>query len=98
MRKKAFMENLNMFLCGSVVGAIIIACLCVNHYESNNKQQREIIKAYERYYHYTETMLDSIDGEHNLDLMDTDLCTDYGADYLHAKNIVDSLYNIQSHD
>lgn len=39
----------------------------------------------------TETLLDSLDGTHNLDLMDTDLETDYGVNYLNAKNVVDSL-------
>ena len=31
------------------------------------------------------------DGTHDLDLMDTDLETDYGADYLEAKSKVDEL-------
>lgn len=93
MKKESFMENLNLFLCGAVLGAIIVLCFCVNHYENNDKKQKETIRAYEKYYKYTETMLDSIDGEHNLDLMDTDLCTDYGEDYLQAKSVVDSLVN-----
>lgn len=48
-------------------------------------------KAYEEYYKCTETLLDSLDGTHDLDLMDTDLETDYGADYLDAKSKVDEL-------
>ena len=35
--------------------------------------------------------LDSLDGTHDLDIMDTDLETDYGADYLDAKSKVDEL-------
>ena len=35
--------------------------------------------------------LDSLDGTHDLDLMDTDLETDYGVDYLEAKSKVDEL-------
>lgn len=91
--KHSFMDNLNMFLVGTVIGGIVLACLCVNHYEGENKHNREIIDAYEQYYNNTETMLDSLDGTHNLDLMDTDLCSDYGANYLHAKSVVDSLTN-----
>lgn len=91
--KKSFMDHLNMFLIGTVIGAIVLACLCVNHYESEAAHDRVIIDAYEKYYYNTEVLLDSLDGTHNLDLMDTDLCSDYGANYLHAKNVVDSLTN-----
>lgn len=54
-------------------------------------KQRKKLKAYEQYYKCTETLLDSLDGTHNLDLMDTDLATDYGANYLNAKSKVDIL-------
>lgn len=55
------------------------------------KKAEKKIEAYERYYTCVETLLDSLDGTHNLDLMDTDLATDYGADYLNAKSKVDEL-------
>ncbi len=55
------------------------------------KKAEKKIEAYERYYTCVETLLDSLDGTHNLDLMDTDLATDYGADYLDAKSKVDNL-------
>lgn len=54
-------------------------------------KQRKKVKAYEEYYKCTETLLDSLDGTHDLDLMDTDLETDYGVDYLEAKSKVDEL-------
>lgn len=54
-------------------------------------KRRKKVKAYERYYKCTETLLDSLDGTRNLDLMDTDLETDYGVDYLNAKSAVDML-------
>lgn len=91
--KKTFMEKLNLFLVGAVVGCIIGICFAINAYHGINKQQSKVIEAYEKYYYNTEVLLDSLDGTHNLDLMDTDLCSDYGANYLHAKNVVDSLTN-----
>ena len=91
--KETFMDKLNLFLVGIVVGSIIVACFAINAYHGAIKKQSKIIDAYEQYYLNTETMLDSLDGTHNLDLMDTDLCSDYGVNYLHAKSIVDSLTN-----
>lgn len=85
------MEQLNLFLVGSVVGCIIGACFMSNYHASNSRIAEEKLEAYDEYYRCTETMLDSLDGTRNLDLMDTDLCTDYGTDYLNAKSVVDSL-------
>lgn len=92
-KNSSFMENLNLFLVGAVIGGIIVACFAANVHKSTEKQQSKIIEAYEQYYLNTETLLDSLDGTHNLDLMDTDLCSGYGANYLHAKSIIDSLTN-----
>lgn len=91
-QKETFMDKLNLFLIGAVVGCIIGICFVVNAYHSKVKQQSKVIQAYEEYYDNTETLLDSLDKEHNLDLMDTDLCSDYGVDYLNAKFKVDSIY------
>ena len=84
-----FGEDVNMFCIGAFIGIIVAACFIINYYNGSNKTQSKIIQAYEQYYKNTETLLDSLDN--SLDLMDTDLCTDYGADYLNAKQTVDSL-------
>lgn len=88
-----FGKDANMFCIGAFIGIIVAACFIINYYNGSNKTQGKIIQAYEQYYNNTETLLDSLDGTHNLNLMDTDLCADYGADYLNAKNTVDSLTN-----
>lgn len=88
-----FGEDVNMFCIGAFVGIIVAACFFINYCNGSNKKQGKIIQAYEQYYKNTETLLDSLDSTHNLNLMDADLCTDYGADYLNAKQTVDSLNN-----
>ena len=88
-----FGEDANMFCIGAFIGIIVAACFIINYYNGSNKTQGKIIQAYEQYYKNTEILLDSLDCTHNLHLMDTDLCADYGADYLNAKNAVDSLTN-----
>lgn len=85
------MNNINLLLVGAVLGCFVGACFALNYHVGSSKKSREKIKAYEQYYKYTETLLDSLDGTHNLDLMDTDLETDYGANYLNAKSKVDML-------
>ena len=86
-----FMDNLNLLLIGAVVGCIIGACFMSNYHTGKGKKAEKKIEAYKEYYKCTETLLDSLDGTRNLDLMDTDLETDYGADYLNAKSAVDML-------
>lgn len=86
-----FGEDVNMFCIGAFIGMIVTACFVINYYNGSNKTQGKIIQAYEQYYKNTETLLDSLDGTHDLDLMDTDLETDYGVDYLDAKSKVDEL-------
>lgn len=88
-KKHSFMDNLNLFLVGAVIGAIVSACFSANVIKGRSIKAENKLKAYEQYYKCTETLLDSLDGTHNLDLMDTDLATDYGADYLDAKSKVD---------
>lgn len=94
-----FMDQLNLFLIGAVIGAVIGgfigACFSANVYKGKSNKAEEKVKAYEEYYKCTETLLDSLDGTHDLDLMDTDLETDYGADYLDAKSKVDELITKQ---
>lgn len=85
------MDQLNLFFVGAVISVIIGACFSVNAYKGKSNKAEKKIKAYEEYYKCTETLLDSLDGTHNLDLMDTDLETDYGVDYLEAKSKVDEL-------
>lgn len=89
--KHSFMDQLNLFFVGAVIGAIIGSCFSINAYKGKNNKAENKLKAYEQYYKCTETLLDSLDGTRNLDLMDTDLETDYGADYLNAKSAVDML-------
>ena len=86
-----FMDQLNLFFIGAVIGVIVGACFGINAVKGSNNIAEKKVKAYEEYYKCTETLLDSLDGTHNLDLMDTDLETDYGADYLEAKSKVDEL-------
>lgn len=90
-KKRSFMDQLNLFLVGAVIGGIISACFSINAVKGKNNKAENKLKAYEQYYKCTETLLDSLDGTHDLDLMDTDLETDYGADYLEAKSKVDEL-------
>lgn len=87
----SFMDHLNLFFVGLIIGGIVGACFSMNVYKGKNIKVEKKVKAYEEYYKCTETLLDSLDGTHNLDLMDTDLETDYGADYLEAKSKVDEL-------
>lgn len=89
--KHSFMDQLNLFFTGAVIGAMIGACLGVNAVKSKSNKAEEKVKAYEQYYKCTETLLDSLDGTHDLNLIDTDLETDYGVDYLDAKSKVDEL-------
>ena len=90
-KKHSFMDHLNLFFVGLVIGGIVGSCFSMNVYKGKNIKAEKKVKAYEEYYKCTETLLDSLDGTHDLDLMDTDLETDYGADYLDAKNAVDML-------
>ena len=87
----SFMDHLNLFFVGLVIGGFVGACFSANVVKGNNIKAEKKIKAYEQYYKCTETLLDSLDGTHDLDLMDTDLETDYGVDYLEAKSKVDEL-------
>lgn len=86
-----FMDRLNLFFIGAVIGAIVGACFGINAVKGSNNRAEKKVKAYEEYYKCTETLLESLDGTHDLDLMDTDLETDYGVNYLNAKSKVDEL-------
>ena len=87
----SFMDNLNLLLVGAILGCFVGACFASNYHTGKSKKAEKRIEAYERYYTCVETLLDSLDGTHDLDLMDTDLETDYGVDYLEAKSKVDEL-------
>ena len=86
-----FMDNLNLLLVGAVLGCFVGACFSSNYHTGKIKKAEKKIEAYGRYYTCVETLLDSLDGKHNLDLMYKDLATDYGKDYLEAKSKVDEL-------
>jgi hypothetical protein len=90
-KKHSFIDQLNLFFIGAVIGAIVGTCFSMNVYKGKNIKAEKKVEAYEQYYKCTETLLDSLDETRNLDLMDTDLETDYGADYLEAKSKVDEL-------
>ena len=90
-KKQSFMDQLNLFFIGAVIGTIIGACFGMNVYKGKSIKAEKKVKAYEEYYKCTETLLDSLNGTRNLDLMDTDLETDYGVNYLDAKSKVDEL-------
>lgn len=72
-KKHSFMDQLNLFFIGAVIGVIVGACFGINAVKGSNNRAEKKVKAYEEYYKCTETLLDSLDGTHNLDLMDTDL-------------------------
>lgn len=93
MKRPKFFEDMNMFAIGLFIGCFVTFAFIANYYNGKTKSQVKIIEAYEQYYNKVETMLDSIDENRGLDLMDTDLCSDYGVNYLNAKNAVDSLVN-----
>ena len=86
-----FMDHLNLFFIGLVIGAIVGACFGMNVYKGKSIKAEKKVKAYEEYYKCTEMLLDSLNETHDLDLMDTDLETDYGANYLEVKSKVDEL-------
>lgn len=90
-KKHSFMDQLNLFFIGAVIGGIIGSCFSINAIKGKSNKAEKKVKAYEEYYKCTETLLDSLDGTRGLDLMDTGLETDYGADYLEAKSKVDEL-------
>lgn len=90
-KKHSFMDQLNLLFVGIVIGGIVGSCFSINAVKGKSNKAEEKVKAYEEYYKCTETLLDSLDGTHDLDLMDTDLETDYGVDYLEAKSKVDEL-------
>ena len=90
-KKHSFMDQLNLFFVGAVIGTIIGACFGMNVYKGKSIKAEKKVKAYEEYYKCTETLLDSLNGTRDLDLMDTDLETDYGINYLEAKSKVDEL-------
>lgn len=52
------MDKLNLFFIGAVIGTI----------KGKSNKAEEKVKAYEQYYKCTETLLDSLDGTHDLDL------------------------------
>lgn len=83
-KKHSFMDQLNLFFIGAVIGAIVGACFSINAVKGSNNIAEKKVKAYEEYYKCTETLLDSLDGTHDLE-------TDYGVDYLEAKSKVDEL-------
>ena len=87
----SFIDNLNLLLVGAVLGCFVGACFMSNYHTGKGKNAEKKIEAYKQYYKCTETLLDSLDGMRGLDLMDTDLATDYGSDYLEAKSKVDKL-------
>lgn len=91
MKRPKFFEDVNMFAIGLFIGCFVTSAFIANYYKGKTKSQVKIIEAYKQYYNKVETMLDSIDENRGLDLMDTDLCSDYGVNYLKAKGIVDSL-------
>lgn len=94
-KKHSFINQLNLFFVGAVIGIIIGACFGMSVYKDNSIKAEKKVKAYEQYYKCTETLLDSLDETRNLDLMDTDLETDYGANYLDARSKIDELIENQ---
>lgn len=75
---------------GFVVG-LLTATACNKEQNAKYINLTKQVDAFKDYYNGVETLLDSLDYTHGLDLMDTDLCTDYGTNYLDCKAKVDSL-------
>lgn len=61
-KKHSFMDQLNLFFIGAVIGAIVGACFGINAVKGSNNRAEKKVKAYEEYYKCTETLLDSLDG------------------------------------
>ena len=91
MKKWINVEEMNMFAIGLFIGAIVSVAFMMNYHKADTKNAYKLIGAYENYYNKVETFIDSLDNSRELDLDDTDLCSDWGVDYLVAKDIIDSL-------
>ena len=48
--KHSFMDQLNLFFIGAVIGVIIGACFSINVYKGKNANAENKLKAYEQYY------------------------------------------------
>ena len=92
-KKISRLEQLNLLVVGAIAGAVCMGLFASFCSTKDRARQDKIIEAYEEYYISAETLLDSLDETRNLNLMDTDLCSEYGAEYLHFKHLVDSLTN-----
>jgi hypothetical protein len=92
-KKISRLEQLNLLAVGAIVGAACMGLFASFCFTKDRVRQNKIIEAYREYYISAETLLDSLDETRNLNLMDTDLCSEYGAEYLHFKHLVDSLTN-----
>jgi hypothetical protein len=92
-KKISRLEQLNLLVVGAIAGAVCMGLFASLCFTKDQAKQNKIIEAYEEYYISAETLLDSLDETRNLNLMDTDLCSEYGAEYLHFKHLVDSLTN-----
>ena len=60
-KKHSFMDQLNLFFVGAVIGAIIGTCFGMNVYKGKSIKAEKKLKAYEEYYKCTETLLDSLE-------------------------------------
>ena len=64
--KHSFMDQLNLFFIGAVIGTIIGTCFSINVYKGKNANAENKLKAYEQYYKRTETLLDSLSTERTI--------------------------------
>ena len=55
-KKHSFMDQLNLFFIGAVIGVIVGACFGINAVKGSNNRAEKKVKAYEEYYKCTETL------------------------------------------
>jgi hypothetical protein len=49
-KKHSFMDQLNLFFIGTVIGVIVGACFGINAVKGSNNRAEKKVKAYEEYY------------------------------------------------
>lgn len=85
-------DNAARIAFGACLGLIAGIFLGFENGRLSERNHAELqLTAFRQYYINVETLLDSLEYNHGLNMMDTDMETDYGCDYLEAKAKVDTL-------
>ncbi len=85
-------DNAALIALGAAFGLVLGIMLGFENGRISERSKENIqLIAFEKYYIKVETLLDSLETNHGLNMLDTDMETDYGCDYLEAKSTVDSI-------